>query len=98
MRFQLFLCCIGRNDRSRAGDAATGAGHALEQIAVQLAGLCQRQELPAGAQAIRALDLDLRVRLAAAQDLLHRSGHAARRRKAAPETGGIAQIVCIREL
>ena len=98
MCVQLLFRRVGGDDRPRAGDAATGAGHALKQIAVQLAGLCQRQKLPAGTQTIRALDLDLRVRLVAAQDLLHRSGHAARRRKAAPETGGIAQIVCIREL
>ena len=83
MLLKLFCRRVAGDDRARASDAPTGAGHALEQVSVKLACLGKHQKFPAFAKAVRALGLYLEIRVLAPDHLLDRRGYTASLRKAA---------------
>ena len=82
--------------RAGARHTAAGAGHALQQIAVQLAGLGQHQHLFALAQALGGHHLHLALGLEVFDDVHHGLGHPAGHREPAAVCRGLVQALVAR--
>ena len=78
--------------RAGARHAAARAGHALQQVAVQLACLGQHQHFFAFLQALGGHHLYLAVRVHLVDGVHHRVRHAAGNRKPAAVGGGLHQL------
>ena len=93
MLLKLLCRAGGGDDRARARDAAAGARHALQKIAVELASLGEHQELAAFAQPVGALGLNVRAGVLLFNEPLHRGGDTAGNGKAASRARAVGQIL-----
>ena len=91
--FHEFLGLLDGQDGTRTGHTAAGAGHAFDQVAVELTGPGHGHQLAALPQALRPGGLHLGAGVLLLDQIGHRTGHAAGDGKAAARSGTQIQKV-----